>query len=142
MFNARVLVRSGTKPKARRWPISPLLTSGSHQIRYADAWGRRAARLAGGGLADSRCQGLSKPDLSYDQPDDGQTQDGGPDSEDAANEGVCFHGPTLAPAAPRVLIERNHSAIDRSDEGPYTASPRSVELLENQNAEVDAGGLV
>ena len=63
------------------------------------------------------CQRFTKPDLSYDHPDDGQTEHGDPDSEDAANEGVCFHGPTLSRAAPGVLIERNYSAIDRSDEG-------------------------
>jgi len=40
----------------------------------------------------------------------------GPDSEDAASEQFCLHGPTLAIGAPRVLIENNHSAIDGSDE--------------------------
>jgi hypothetical protein len=33
------------------------------------------------------------------------------------SEEVCFHGPTLVLAVPKVLIERNHSAIDRSDDG-------------------------
>ena len=90
---------------------------GRHQIAKAQAGSLRCLGLGGGVLPIPGCQRFTKPDLNYDQADDGQTEHGDPDSEDAANEGVCFHGPTLSRAAPRVLIERNHSAIDRSDEG-------------------------
>ena len=91
---------------------------GRHQIAKAQAGSLLGLGLGGRVLPISGCQRHTEPDLSYDQPDDGQTEHGGPDSEDAANEVVCFHGPTLAPAVPKVLIERNHSAIDRSDERP------------------------
>jgi len=90
---------------------------GGHEIANAEAGSLRGLGLSGGVLPIPGCQRFTKPDLSYDQPDDGQTEHGDPDSEDAASEGVCFHGPTLSRAAPRVLIERNYSAIDGSDEG-------------------------
>jgi hypothetical protein len=85
---------------------------GRHQISKAQAGSLRGLGLGGGVLPIPGCQRFTKPDLSYHQPDDGQTEHGDPDSEDAANEGVCFHAPTLAPAVPKVLIERNYSAID------------------------------
>ena len=85
---------------------------GRHQIAEAQAGSLRGLGLGGGVLPIPGCQRFTKPDLSYDQPDDSQTEHGDPDSEDAASEGVCFHGSTLALAAPKVLIERNYSAID------------------------------
>jgi hypothetical protein len=85
------------------------------------------------------CQRLTKPDLSYDQADDGQTERDDPDSEDAASAGVCFHGPTLSRAKTRVLIERNHSAIDRSDEGEKRCQlPPCMELRVTGPASPDA----
>jgi hypothetical protein len=83
-----------------------------HQIAKAKIRCLRSLVLGGGVLPKSRRQRLTQTNLNYGQPDDGQTEHDGPDSEDAASEGVCFHGLTLTPAVPKVLIERNHSAID------------------------------
>jgi hypothetical protein len=104
------LATNGLKVLPHNW-------RGGHEIAKAQAGSLLGLGLGGGVMPESRCQCLPKPDLSYDQPDDGQTEHGDADSENVANEGICFHGPTLSRAAPRVLIERNHSAIDRSDEG-------------------------
>jgi len=57
-----------------------------------------------------------QPELNNGQPDDGEAGSDEADAEEAAGDGVCFHGPTLAPDAPKVLIERNSSAIDGNDE--------------------------
>ena len=98
-----------------------------HQIAKAQVGGLRGLGLGGGAMPESRCQRCAHPDLGYGQPDDGQTEHAGPDSEDAASTGVCFHGPTLSCAAPGVLIEKNHSVIDGSDES-YIVAGVLVEL--------------
>jgi hypothetical protein len=87
-----------------------------HQIAKAQAGSLLSFGLGSGVVPVPGSQRPTKPDLSHCQPNDGQTEHDGPDSEDAASEGVCFHGPNLALHAPRVLIERNHSTIDGSDE--------------------------
>jgi len=106
----------------------PRNCASSHQIAKAQVGSLRGLGLGGGVMPESRCQRRPHPDLGYGQPEDGQTEHDGPDSEDAASNGVCFHGPTLAIHTQRVLIERNHSAIEGSDEGKTVAVavPRGV----------------
>jgi hypothetical protein len=90
-----------------------------HQITKAKAWSLRDL-----GLSKSRCERFSQAKLNSDHSDDGQTEDNGPDSQDTASEGVCFHGPTLFFQAPRVLIERICGSIDGSDKRQKGASDR------------------
>lgn len=104
-------------PLARnRLKVLPHNRTSGHQIPNAQAGNLRGLSLDGGVLSKSRRQRLTQPNLSHDQSNDGQTNHDEPDSEDAASKGGCFHGPTLAFEAPRVLIERNHAAIDGTDE--------------------------
>ena len=101
---------------------------GRHQIAKAQAGSLLDLGLGGRVLPISGCQRHTEPDLSYEQHDDGQTKHGGPDSKDAANEVVCFHGPTLVPCRPKVLIERIERLIDGSDEGSNTALRSHTEV--------------
>jgi hypothetical protein len=103
-----------TKPP-NRLRVLPHNWRGRHQIAKAQARSLLDLGCGGGVLPESRCQRLPKPDLSYDQPYDGQTEYGNPDSEDAANEGVCFHASTLVLPLPRALIERICWFIDAND---------------------------
>ena len=93
------------------WPqnglkVLPPNWCGRHHIAKAQAGSLRRLGLDDTVLPITRCQRFTQADLNYDQPDNRQTEDDGPNSRDAAREGVCFHASTLVHHAPRVLIER------------------------------------
>jgi hypothetical protein len=96
--------------------VLPHNRASGHEIAKAQVGSLRGLGLGGVVLPESSGQRRAHPDIGYGQPNDGQTEHDGPDSEDAASTGVCFHGPTLAINAPKVLIERNQAVIDGSDE--------------------------
>jgi len=82
------------------------LTSGSHQIRNADVRSRRAVRLAGGGLADSRCQRFAEINFKPDDGGQSRPNHDDPDSHEVSSRGICFHASTLVLHRLRALIER------------------------------------
>ena len=99
-----------------RLKVLPHNWRGRHQIAKAQVGGLRGLGLGGGVRPNSGCEKLARPERNYDRPNEGQTEHDAPDSENAASEGGCFHGSTLSLDALRVLIVRNHSVIDGSDE--------------------------
>jgi hypothetical protein len=103
----------------RLYPRLPNNWGSGHQIAKAQVGSLRGLGLASGAVPESRCQQFTHSDLNSGQADDGQRKHDGPDFEDAASEGVCFHGSNLALHASRVLIERNHPGaalkIDAAD---------------------------
>jgi hypothetical protein len=71
--------------------------------------------LRGAVYSISHCERFTQTEPNTGHPDDGQTKHDDPDSEDAASNGVCFHGPTLALETPKVLIEKKHRFIHAVD---------------------------
>ena len=67
-------------------------------------------------MSKPHCQRFTHTEPNSGHPDDSQAKHDDPDSQDATSDGVCFHGSTLSLDALRMLIERNHAAIDGSDE--------------------------
>ena len=82
------------------------LPSGSHQVRDADARSGRAVRLAGGGLADSRCQRFAQGQFKPGDGGEGRTNHDDPDSHEVSGRGICFHASNLVLHSLRALIER------------------------------------
>jgi len=84
------------------------LTSGGHQIRNADARSRRAVRLAGGGLANSRCQRLAQGKFKPDEGGESSTGHDDPNSYEEPCSRICFHGSSVVLHRLKVLIERTY----------------------------------
>lgn len=100
---------------AWRRAASPVLPSGSHEIRNVDVRSLRAFVLEGSGLANPRCHTFTEPDLDCGDGCDEYNQRDEPDLHEVSCRGVCFHDPTLRVHRLRALIERIYSFIDATD---------------------------
>ena len=110
-----------------RLKMLPYNGASSHCISKAHVRSLRASGLRGAVQSILHCQRFTQTEPNTGHPDDGQAEHDDPDLQDAASMGVCFHGPTLALDAPKVLIERNGFAIDGSDERRKAVDSREAE---------------
>ena len=102
------------------------LASGSHHVRDTNARSLRAVRLAGGGLADSRCQRFAQGQFKPDDGGEGCTNHDDPDSHEVSGRGICFYASNLVLHPLRALIERICLFIDGSDERQRVARYRAA----------------